>query len=102
MSEASEVSITYSENDMGGRYIATVSGIAAKAKLAVGKVSDTLIVAIHTEVPEAMAGHGVGKALAERLIADARAKGQRIVALCPFVRAYATKRKDELADVFQW
>ena len=31
-----------------------------------------------------------------------RAAGQRIVPLCPFVRGYAQKRKEETSDVIQW
>lgn len=94
--------ITYSETDSKGRYAATVQGKAGEAELTTSKVSDTLIIADHTLVPDSMRGTGVGRAMAEHLIADARAKDQRIVPLCPFVRAHATKNREELADVIQW
>ena len=35
-------------------------------------------------------------------IRDTRAQGQRILPLCPFVRAHAQKHREELADVIQW
>jgi uncharacterized protein len=94
--------ITYSETDSKGRFAATIETTAGEAELTISKVSDTLIIADHTAVPASMRGTGVGRALVETLIADARAKGQRIVPLCPFVRAHATKHREELADVIQW
>jgi len=97
-----DVTITYSESDTKARYGATVEGVEGEGELTVSKVSPSLIIADHTAVPDTMRGMGVAKALAERLITDARGKGQRIVPLCPFVRAHATKHRDELADVIQW
>lgn len=94
--------ISYSETDSKGRYAATVEGKAGEAELTTSKVSDTLVIADHTDVPDSMRGTGVGRALAEQLIADARAKGQRIVPLCPFVRAHSLKHREELSDVIQW
>ena len=94
--------ISYTETDSKGRYAATVKSKTGEAELTTSKVSDTLIIADHTAVPDSMRGTGVGRALAEQLIADARAKGQRIVPLCPFVRAHAIKHREELADVIQW
>lgn len=97
-----DVTITYSESDTKARYAATVEGVAGEGELTISKVSPSLIIADHTAVPDSMRGMGVAKKLAERLIADAREKGQRIVPLCPFVRAHATKHREELADVIQW
>ncbi|MEM9431587.1 MAG: GNAT family N-acetyltransferase [Pseudomonadota bacterium] len=98
----SDVTITWAESDTKGRYGAIVEGAEAEAELTISKVSPTLIIADHTFVPEALRGRGLADALAARLIADARARGQRIVPLCPFVRAYAEKRREALSDVIQW
>ncbi|WP_113912564.1 GNAT family N-acetyltransferase [Roseovarius dicentrarchi] len=98
----SDLNITYTETETKGRYAATQPGKTGEAELTTSKVSQTLIIADHTAVPDSMRGLGVGRALVERLIADARAKGQRIVPLCPFVRAHAQKHRDALADVIQW
>ncbi len=94
--------ITYSKTDTKGRYLATQDGIEGEGDLTTSKVSPTLIIADHTAVPDSMRGLGVARTLVERLIADAREKGQRIVPLCPFVRAHVQKHREELADVIQW
>ncbi len=50
-------------------------------------------------MPDAFRGTGAGRALVERLVADARAEGVKVFALCPFVKAMA-ERHPEWADVF--
>lgn len=94
--------ITYSESDTKAHYGASVMGVASEAELTLSKVSETLVIADHTFVPEELRGRGLAHALVARLIADAREKGLRIVPLCPFVRAYAEKHREDLADVIQW
>ena len=102
MLDGSEIKITYSESDTKGHYGASVGGISSEAELTTSKVTPKLIIADHTFVPDSLRGRGIAQALVQRLIDDARAKGQRIVPLCPFVRAYAEKHREELADVIQW
>ena len=97
-----DVNIIYTETEIKGRYTATQSGVEGAAELTTSKVSPTLIIADHTAVPDSMRGLGIWRALVDRLIADARAKGQRIVPLCPFARAHAQKHRADLADVIQW
>jgi predicted GNAT family acetyltransferase len=46
------------------------------------------IVFVHTEVPERFRRRGIGTQLVKAGIASARAEGLRLVAQCPFVRAY--------------
>lgn len=53
---------------------------------------------VHTEVPEAMAGKGIGSALVRGALDDARAKGLRVVARCPFVAAWI-ERHPEYRDL---
>ena len=91
--------ITYTETDTKGRY---VTGTGDAAELTLSKVSPSLIIVDHTYVPESLRGQGIAAQLAERVIADARAKGQRIVPLCPFLRSYAEARRDTLGDVIPW
>jgi predicted GNAT family acetyltransferase len=81
-----------------GRYVIRKDG--AEAELTYSITSPTLIIADHTGVPDVFRGQGLGVMLAERLIADARAEGVKIVALCPFVKAQA-RRHPEWADVIQ-
>ncbi len=97
-----DVKIIYTETETKGRYAATQPGFEGAAEVTISKLSPTVIIADHTAVPDSMRGLGIGRALVDRLIADARAKGQRIVPLCPFVRAYAQKHHEDLADVIQW
>lgn len=95
-----DVQISYDDQPQRGRYMAHVDGKEGEGELTISKVSDTLIIADHTFVPDSLRGTGVAQALVNRLIADAREKGQRIVPLCPFVRAQA-QRHPEWADVIQ-
>jgi uncharacterized protein len=46
---------------------------------------------IHTEVPSPLRGRHYGDHLVEAALAAARADGLRIVAVCPFVKAYLKK-----------
>lgn len=55
------------------------------------------IVFTHTEVPSALAGHGVGSALARYALDDARRQGLSIVAECPFMRAYLMRHPQDAA-----
>ncbi|MEO3414919.1 N-acetyltransferase [Roseovarius sp. CAU 1744] len=97
-----DIEITRTETDTKGRYAARLAGIAGEGELTLSKVSDSLVIVDHTAVPDTMRGAGVAAALAVRAIADARAAGQRIVPLCPFLRAYAQRHREETADVIQW
>lgn len=79
-----------------GRYVAIFDGV--EAELTYSRMSPHSIIADHTGVPEALKGKGVGKALVEYLIADARATETKIVPLCPFVKAQY-QRHPEWSDV---
>ena len=93
----SEPAITRSEEGSKGRYTLTSDGHTAE--LTYSRLGATQVIADHTEVPEALSGTGAGLALVERLVADARAEGFRIVPLCPFVNAMRRKHPD-WADAF--
>ncbi len=97
-----EITITRTDTDGKARYAARIGGVAGTGELTLSKVSDRLVIADHTEAPDRMRGMGVGRALVARLIADARAAGQRVVPLCPYVRAQAMRHRDDWADVIQW
>jgi predicted GNAT family acetyltransferase len=43
---------------------------------------------LHTQVPEAMEGHGVGGALVRAAMDFAAEKGVKVVPFCPFARAW--------------
>ncbi len=100
MSGADSPSIKLEVTDTKGRYVAQVDGIPDTADLTCSVVNDGLIIADHTGVPDSMRGTGVGKALVERLVADARLNNVKVVPLCPYVNAMRRKHP-EWADVFQ-
>jgi len=81
-----------------GRYVLRDGG--AEAELTYSILSPGRIIADHTGVPDALRGTGAGLRLVERLVADARAEGVKVVALCPFVKAQA-RRHPDWADVIE-
>lgn len=85
------------EDGQKGGYFLREGG--ATAILTFSVTAPDLIIADHTEVPEAMRGSGAGRRLVEFMVADARARGIRIVPLCPYVNALR-KKHPEWADVF--
>lgn len=84
-------------NGSKGRYVLTLDD--QEAELTISILSPSLVIADHTDVPDAFRGTGAGLKLAERLVADARAEGFKIVPLCPFVNAQRAKHPD-WADAF--
>jgi predicted GNAT family acetyltransferase len=56
------------------------------------------IVLVHTEVPAALGGRGVGKRLVQATLDLVRARGERIEPVCPFVVAWL-KRHPEYDDL---
>jgi predicted GNAT family acetyltransferase len=53
-----------------------------------------LIALVHTEVPSAFEGQGVGGALARFALEDARATGTAVLPFCPFVNAYIQRHPE--------
>jgi predicted GNAT family acetyltransferase len=60
--------------------------------------SSGVLTIMHTEVPPALNGKGVGSRLARGLLDLARAEGARVKPLCPFLRSYIAKHP-EYADL---
>lgn len=86
------------EDDSKGRYHVTVDGHTAE--MTYSRAGETLMIIDHTSVPDALRGQGVGVALVERGVEDARREGRKIVPLCPFAKAQIQKHK-EWQDVLQ-
>jgi len=49
------------------------------------------VIFTHTEVDPAFEGRGVGSALVVGALDQVRASGERVVPLCPFVKAYIAR-----------
>ena len=56
------------------------------------------VVFVHTEVGEAFRGRRLGDRLAEFALRDARDRGERVIARCPFIAAYV-ERHPEHQDI---
>ena len=52
------------------------------------------VILIHTETDPEYEGRGVGGALAKAALDDVRARGEKAVVLCPFIRAYVEKHPE--------
>ena len=73
------------------RYELTVDGhLAAVYYRLDGKV----IAFVHTEVPPELGGRGVGSKLVQGALEQARERGLKVVAQCPFVKAWIGKHAD--------
>jgi uncharacterized protein len=49
------------------------------------------LVLVHTEVPPSLRGRDIASTLAKAALDTAEVEGLRVVALCPFVKAYLRK-----------
>ena len=88
--------ITVEDNGSKGRYVYRADG--HEAEMTFSKVGSSQIIIDHTEVPEVFRGQGVGVALVERAVEDARRNGVKIRPLCPFAAAQF-RRHSEWQDV---
>jgi uncharacterized protein len=77
------------------RYEMAVDGVTAFVIYARQADEITLI---HTEVPKAMGGRGIGSALATGVLENIRNRGLRVVPECEFIAAFI-QRHPEFADL---
>ena len=89
-----DISITKADDGRHGRYAARIAGVDGEAELTFTHRGPGLVSADHTEAPASMRGTGVAGALVDRLIADARQDGFKIIPLCPYVRARYEKHPE--------
>jgi uncharacterized protein len=64
------------------------------------KIADNVITFVHTEVPPELGGKGIGSKLVKGALDQVRAEGLKVVAQCPFVKAYIDKH-GEYADLLK-
>lgn len=58
------------------------------------KKTPGVIIFVHTEVPEALGGQGIGSKLIRGALEAVRNEGLRVVPQCPFVAAYMKKHPE--------
>jgi uncharacterized protein len=75
-----------------------IYGNGELAELVYRRRADRLVL-VHTEVPEALAGRGVGGQLVQAALRRAATEGLTIVPLCPFARSWLERHPDEAAKV---
>jgi predicted GNAT family acetyltransferase len=83
------------DNAALNRYEMTVDG--ETAFVAYVRRGDAVTL-VHTEVPQAMAGHGVGSTLARAVLEDISRRDLRVVPECAFMAAFIARHR-EFADL---
>ena len=58
------------------------------------KVDGNVITFVHTEVPPELGGKGVGSKLVQAALDRVRAEGMKVIAECPFVKAWIGKHPE--------
>jgi uncharacterized protein len=64
------------------------------------QIANGVITFVHTEVPPQLAGKGIGSKLIKGALDQVRSDGLKVVAQCPFVKAYIDKH-GEYADLLK-
>ena len=77
------------------RYELAVDGHVAASYY---NLADGIVTFIHTEVPPELGGKGVGSKLIRGALDQVRADGLKVIAQCPFVKAFIEKHA-EYADL---
>ncbi|HEX9938199.1 MAG TPA: GNAT family N-acetyltransferase [Longimicrobium sp.] len=86
-----EASVQVQRNEAEEQFEALVGG--EKAVLTYAEQNGKFYV-LHTEVPEAMEGHGVGSALVRAAMDYAREQGVKAVPFCAFAKAWLQRHQD--------
>ncbi|WP_060873437.1 GNAT family N-acetyltransferase [Myroides odoratus] len=90
--------IKHEQNDSKGAFTAWIDGKKA-GEMTYSVAGTSMIIVDATHVDEAFKGQGVGqKLLQEGVVPFARAKGVKVMPLCPFAKAMFD-RHAELADL---
>jgi len=79
------------DNKAASRFELETDGLLSIAEY---RIADGAIYFTHTEVPPQLGGRGVGGKLIHAALADARARGLKIVPRCSFVAAYIAKHPE--------
>jgi len=89
-------SIVVRDDPAASRYEALVDG--ELAGFSDYHAQPGLITVMHTEVDPAFEGRGVGSTFVKLMLDDIRRRDARVLAVCPFVRAYL-RRHSEFHDL---
>ena len=78
-------------NRAQNRFELTVDGHLAAAYY---RLDGAVVTFVHTEVPPELGGKGVGSKLVKGALDQVRAEGRKVIAQCPFVKAYIGKHPE--------
>lgn len=78
------------------RFVLAVDGAAAQLVYA---TEPGRLILVHTEVPDALSGRGIGGALVRSAVERAAAQGLTVVPWCPFARRWLREHPDTAAAV---
>ncbi len=78
-------------NPLASRFETEVEGRLARCDY---RMNDGVLHLVHTEVPPALEGRGIGGALVRAALEHASAQGLRVRPGCSFVRAYLTRHPE--------
>jgi len=84
-------------NNAKHRYELAVDGHIAATYY---RLADGVITFIHTEVPPELGGKGIASKLIQGALDQVRAEGLKVIAQCPFVKAFIDKHP-EYADLLK-
>jgi uncharacterized protein len=95
--EESDVMSEIVNNKAHHRFELAVEGHVAAAYY---QIANGVITFVHTEVPPELGGKGIGAKLINGALDQVRSEGLKVVAQCPFVKAYIDKH-GEYADLLK-
>jgi predicted GNAT family acetyltransferase len=84
------------DDTAGSRFVIREGTV--EAELLYARQGDRLIL-VHTGVPEAWGGHGIGGRLVRTALARAKTDGLTVVPWCPYARHWLQEHHDEAAAV---
>ncbi len=76
------------DNPSRHRFEIDVDGVIA---FSVYRHEPGVVTFVHTEVPDALSGRGVGSKVAQGALEIVRARGEKVIAECPFIAGYIKK-----------
>lgn len=97
---ADEAKVEVTRNAAESRFEATVDGELA---LLTYDEQDGQLALLHTEVPDALEGRGIGSRIVKHALDHARAEGLKVLPFCRFVKAYVDRHgeyQDLVSDTF--
>ncbi len=75
-----------------------LDGEGALAELVYRRRANRLVL-VHTEVPDALSGQGIGGVLVKAAVDRAAAEGLTVVPLCPFARSWLERHRESADSV---